>query len=394
MYTKCPNCSTIFNATDEDLDAQQGLVRCGRCREVFNASWNLVDSIPGEEQGETTDALVDSRDAADVPTTPAGHVPDGASESPQKWTVSEQPPDLTEAAEGELTETLTITDFATTEEVEHLGDYADASTPRQSPKPDAVSESPRAPLETELNVPGDVDEEIVIEAPTNLWNLNDDPDLRESGTDTTSNASAGEHGQQKIPVEQSDRRAGVAGPGLKPDLRMIALARQADDVKLVEIPHPKPVQSAAWTAAALVLFVAVFWQLKQYYLTELAEIASLREPLEAICEYASCTVPPRTDIKRVDLASTSVDPHPATPGALRVSANLINRASFAQPFPPLEVTLTDTEGTVVGRRTYLPHEYRAGPLDEMSPNVLERVDLDLAQPAQTAVGYEIQLVAR
>jgi|GEM_PF-3423028 len=393
MYTKCPNCSTIFTATDEDLGAQQGLVRCGRCREVFSASWNLVNSIPGEEQRETATSFVDSGDAADLPTA-AGHMPDSTSERPQKWTVSEQSPDLPVAAEEAITETLTITDFATTEEVEHLGDYADASAPRQPPKPDTENESSPGPLETELNVPGDVDEEIVIEAPTNLWNLNDDRELLESGTETTSDVSAGKQGPQELPGEQSGRRAGVKGSVLKPDLRMIALARQADDVKLVEIPHPKPIRSAAWTAAALVLVVAVFWQLKQYYLTELAEIASLREHLETICEYTSCTVPPRTDIKRVDLASTSVDPHPATPGALRVSANLINRATFAQPFPPLEVTLTDTEGAVVGRRTYLPHEYRAGPPGDMSPNVLERVDLDLAQPAQSAVGYEIQLVAR
>jgi hypothetical protein len=175
---------------------------------------------------------------------------------------------------------------------------------------------------------------------------------------------------------------------------MIPLARQADDVKLVQIPEPKPLQAIAWTIALLVLIAAVFWQLKQYYISELAGVAVLRAPLESICEYVSCTVPSRTDIKRIDLVGTGVDPHPAIPGALRVSANLVNRAAFAQPFPPLEVTLTDREGEVVGRRTYLPHEYRSGPPGNMEPNVLERADLDLAQPAQSAVGYEIQLVAR
>ncbi len=153
MYTKCPNCSTIFTATDEDLDAQQGLVRCGRCREVFSASWNLVNSIPGEEQRETATSFVDSGDAADLATA-AGHLPDGTSEKPQKWTVSEQSPDLPGAAEEAITETLTITDFATTEEVEHLGDHADASAPRQPPKPDTENESSPGHLETELIVSG------------------------------------------------------------------------------------------------------------------------------------------------------------------------------------------------------------------------------------------------
>ena len=49
MYTQCPNCNVIFSMSEDDLDVYQGLVRCGRCSEVFNASWNLVDSIPDEE---------------------------------------------------------------------------------------------------------------------------------------------------------------------------------------------------------------------------------------------------------------------------------------------------------------------------------------------------------
>ncbi|MDJ0957880.1 MAG: zinc-ribbon domain-containing protein, partial [Arenicellales bacterium] len=49
MYTQCPNCNVVFSMSEDDLDKYQGLVRCGRCNEVFNASWNLVDSIPNEQ---------------------------------------------------------------------------------------------------------------------------------------------------------------------------------------------------------------------------------------------------------------------------------------------------------------------------------------------------------
>lgn len=353
MYTQCPNCSTIYDASDEDLGVQQGRVRCGQCREVFNAPWNLVDSRPS--------AANDAPPAAEPDTT-------------QKWSVSEldaggEPgPDSSRSGDEEVvvTETLSLTESATTEEVEHLADSA---------KTVPWDTRPAASMAPELAVPRDIDEEIVIEAPTNLWNLDDEPEATKADTGTV-----------------KEVRADSAAP-VRPEPRLIPIARHADDVKLVQIPHPKPLRSAAWVAAALVLVAGVFWQLRQYYISDLAEVASLRDPLQTICEYASCTVPPRTDIKRIDLISTSVDPHPDTPGALRVSANLINRAKFVQPFPPLEVTLTDKEGAVVGRRTYLPHEYRSVPAGDMSPNVVERADLDLAQPEQSAVGYEIQLVA-
>jgi hypothetical protein len=267
-----------------------------------------------------------------------------------------------------ITETLMFTEIATIEEVERLGDQAAGLPPQMQ-----VESGTSIP---DAAIPTDIDEEIVIEAPVNLWTLTEEREA--NGLE---------------PGATADERA-VLPPLKKPEPRMVPIARHADDVKLVQIPHPKPIQTVAWGLASLFLVAAIFWQLKQYYISELAEMASLREPLETICEYASCTVPPRTDIKRIDLVGTGVDPHPATPGALRVSANLINRAKFVQPFPPLEVTLTDKEGTVVGRRTYLPHEYRSAPPGGMSPNVLERADLDLAQPAHSAVGYEIQLVAR
>jgi len=43
MYAQCPSCNTTFALSVEQLDARDGVVRCGRCFDVFNARWNLVD---------------------------------------------------------------------------------------------------------------------------------------------------------------------------------------------------------------------------------------------------------------------------------------------------------------------------------------------------------------
>lgn len=58
--TQCPQCDTRFKVSEEQLSAHDGLVRCGRCHEVFNAREHLQDeepspqlSLPIEEQAVT-----------------------------------------------------------------------------------------------------------------------------------------------------------------------------------------------------------------------------------------------------------------------------------------------------------------------------------------------------
>lgn len=46
--TRCPNCSTAFRVTEEQLAAYHGQVRCGRCALVFNARDCLLPSPPAE----------------------------------------------------------------------------------------------------------------------------------------------------------------------------------------------------------------------------------------------------------------------------------------------------------------------------------------------------------
>jgi predicted Zn finger-like uncharacterized protein len=47
--TLCPECGTRFKVTDAQLGAHDGLVRCGRCHEVFNALDHLHDDEPSPQ---------------------------------------------------------------------------------------------------------------------------------------------------------------------------------------------------------------------------------------------------------------------------------------------------------------------------------------------------------
>ena len=47
--TQCPQCATRFKVSQAQLEAHQGMVRCGRCQAVFNASQHVHDDQPSPQ---------------------------------------------------------------------------------------------------------------------------------------------------------------------------------------------------------------------------------------------------------------------------------------------------------------------------------------------------------
>ncbi len=47
LATRCSACGTVFRVVPEQLRVSEGLVRCGRCSQVFNATESLVDLETG-----------------------------------------------------------------------------------------------------------------------------------------------------------------------------------------------------------------------------------------------------------------------------------------------------------------------------------------------------------
>ena len=47
--TQCPQCATRFKVSHAQLEAHQGMVRCGCCQAVFNASQHLHDDQPSPQ---------------------------------------------------------------------------------------------------------------------------------------------------------------------------------------------------------------------------------------------------------------------------------------------------------------------------------------------------------
>ena len=89
----------------------------------------------------------------------------------------------------------------------------------------------------------------------------------------------------------------------------------------------------------------------------------------------------------------ALDLHPTEPGAIRITVRMINEAGFDQPYPGLQLTLTDRVGRVVGRRAFSPQHYLPqGTGNMIGKGELVSVVFDLARPHEKAVGFVVDIL--
>lgn len=156
-------------------------------------------------------------------------------------------------------------------------------------------------------------------------------------------------------------------------------------------------QSVVWGLAALLLIAALIGQIVFFYASELARYPQFKPWVVRGCEWLQCRIWPRQNVELIELLRTSVAPHPKHANALRIRASMVNRADFIQPYPVMEITLTDTAGAVVARRTFAPHHYlkkKASSDSGMVPNIVVDALLDVSNPDPSPGGYEIRLLPR
>jgi predicted Zn finger-like uncharacterized protein len=90
--TLCPTCHTRFRVSREQLEAHQGLVRCGRCQAVFNAAEYLQEEVPSPQLDLPITERVDEPVDAAMPDAPAPHQPLAHEPAPQEPALREPTP--------------------------------------------------------------------------------------------------------------------------------------------------------------------------------------------------------------------------------------------------------------------------------------------------------------
>lgn len=302
LITTCPACGTSFRITLEQLSAHRGDVRCGQCQHIFSALKQLAEvaaSHPAAPQRDSFPPQVEDapifEEAATIPR-----------------------PETAEPVEAEL--------------AAMLEPAADAASPE--------AETDVAALHFEILDPENPD--IELEPPTV--------------------ETAEEVAQSPIAVAVAE-----PSPASEPPAdETIAALPEPEPAAEPSAPPPtsppavRPAQrSSSRLLAPLALLLGLAAGQAVYFLrTEIAAHFPQTMPwLITACDRLHCTVelPRQADLLSIEDSDLQDDPEHA--GALVLVSSLYNRAPYAQAYPLLELTLTDTFDKPVLRRTLAPLEY-------------------------------------
>ena len=320
--------------TASQLSARAGLVRCGDCGAVFNAAWSLEDEIPNPAETATP--------VAQEPMT-------SSSNSRPRLKISQSQDSGPGFADGGRLFTLD-------DQLRHdlqLGADGDQA------------------LEEIRQTLGPTD---VGSAPRERWIM---PFLREKRSRTRT-ADRLQH-EKFEPVTKTPLIAGPLQTG----------RRETDSFSGRRRPGP----TIFWLLATVTVLFGLFIQVRYVLFDELAVIPSARAPLETFCGVVNCSVPAPLTGPMYRVLQTRVDLDPQLPGAVVVKVHLVNRTPTPRTYPPIQLTLTNRDGEVIGRRTYFAQDYGQDTVgDRLTPGLVAVVTLHLADPDENAVGFEATIV--
>lgn len=116
----------------------------------------------------------------------------------------------------------------------------------------------------------------------------------------------------------------------------------------------------AWGLAVVLALGLVTAQAAYLMRAELAvSQPELRPLLEEMCGWLECDIPLPRKADLVGIEASALHPDPQRKIMLVLAATLKNRAPFAQDYPHLELTLTDTQDQPIVRKVLAPADYLA-----------------------------------
>jgi hypothetical protein len=155
-------------------------------------------------------------------------------------------------------------------------------------------------------------------------------------------------------------------------------------------------------ALMAMLLIAVLgyqlWLKQAAPILESTQLATTLEPLSKpfknqLKKY-DVILPERRNLNQLELLSARTEAHPTRSSTILLRASLINRAKISQPFPWLELSLSDEDGRLVSRRALAPNDYLHNNRLEntINANELKRVTIELLAFPKQAHGFELRLL--
>ncbi len=147
---------------------------------------------------------------------------------------------------------------------------------------------------------------------------------------------------------------------------------------------------------ALLLMAALLAQLALFRNIEIVNAFPQTRPwLEQFCRYTPCRIHTQRDIDKISMIERDIRAHPKNKKALQITATIINKARFNQPYPKIQVSLSDLTGAVVAQRRFTPADYLGSlnsPFLLMKPGTPVHIRIEVLDPGRDAVSFEFQFL--
>ncbi len=163
-----------------------------------------------------------------------------------------------------------------------------------------------------------------------------------------------------------------------------------------EIPPFKtsaPIPSTYWKIGTIALAFLLMTQLIYFESAHWAQNAYFRPPMETICQWLGCKLPPYQKVTDIKVVDHSFFPARNSVAGHELHLALINHAPYPQPYPLLKISLTALDGTLIGQRIFKPEEYLHDSSSPLMPSHrMIFVQLGFAALARAVGGYQVELV--
>jgi predicted Zn finger-like uncharacterized protein len=145
----------------------------------------------------------------------------------------------------------------------------------------------------------------------------------------------------------------------------------------------------------MLLFVLLLGQAIYFMRTEIAAYYPQTKPMLAqACQYLQCIVTLPKKIELLTIDDSDMQEHSTYQQVLVFSSTLINHANYAQAYPNIELTLTNTEDEPVLRRTFQADAYlqdQASLANGIAAKEEIRIKLQLHTADIAVAGYRVSL---
>lgn len=156
-------------------------------------------------------------------------------------------------------------------------------------------------------------------------------------------------------------------------------------------------RNGIWWAASSVLGVLLLAQVAWAEQARWHGETRMHGWLTQLCAQVGCKPPQYHDHTQLQLVSRDIRPHPSVDDALVISATLRNNAALPQPFPVLQITLSNLDEKRIAMRRFQPHEYiRDNDVRDagLPPGASASLSLEVADPGQDAIAFEFAFLPR